>query len=299
MALELVTNVNVQEGLNELVDEAYSMRQNLDAIVETPVLEDGTELFSTFLDSKTMNLYGDVKQDSRHRFKIDHAFDLSKIINAGVNSDGSISIDEHTYKQSQGTEFIIISGKDIKGTTTEYAIRTDKYEKIREQLNKGRYEAKEIEKAGGFKINESLKPEEISTHDGWKELAVGKNNASEQDYEKASKFLEYEYLPKAQQNQCFPDGTGMNFLINAKENNYRVRSWYVRDSRDCSDADDRYDFDSSGHFLRLPDKSTKGDVPQITPNAIIDYLNNNQKPTDTHARNHALYEFAWSQSEIA
>ena len=69
-----------QEGLRKLGGDAYSMKQNLVAKVETPVLEEGRYLWFAFLASKTLNLYGDVNQDNRLRFKIDHAFDLSKIV---------------------------------------------------------------------------------------------------------------------------------------------------------------------------------------------------------------------------
>ena len=150
------------------------------------------------------------------------------------------------------SEFIIISRNNIKEATAEYAIRVDKYAEIRKQLNKGRYEAEELEKVGGFKINESLRPEEISAHDGWKELAVGKNNASDQDHEEASKFLD-EYILKAQQDKCFLDGTGMEFFVNTNENN-KVRHWFVFDSSDKSYAFGRGDFDDDGCFLKLAPK---------------------------------------------
>jgi len=255
MALELLTTVNVQEGLKELLDKAYSIRQNLNARVETPILEDGIKLFDTFLYSKTMNLYGGVNEDNRHRFKIDNAFDLNKIINADINFDSSIFIDEYTYLQSQGVEFIILHRNDIKEATAEYAIKTDKYEKIREQLNKGNYSPEEIEKAGGFKINEGLEPKKISTHDGWKELAVGKNKASYENYEEAFKFLKEKYVPKAQQNKCFPSGTGMVFFVYTDGDNYVAQPWSILNSSKGSCADGGGQFEDDGYFLKATTKS--------------------------------------------
>ncbi len=42
----------VKTGLRELVNDAYSMKQNLEARADTPVLPDGTNLWGTWLDSK-------------------------------------------------------------------------------------------------------------------------------------------------------------------------------------------------------------------------------------------------------
>src|SRR3989338_2594271 len=106
MTLELLTGVNVQEGLREFGLSVNSMGQNMLARVETPVLEDGTNLWTRWLDSRTQNLYGGVNEDKRHRFKIDHTFDLGAIVNAAINSDGSISTDKPAYELSPATGFI-------------------------------------------------------------------------------------------------------------------------------------------------------------------------------------------------
>jgi hypothetical protein len=263
MVLELVQLKNMQRGLRELVELTYSVRQNLRARVETPVLEDGTDIRTgTWLDSKTLILYGSVNRDKRHRFKIDHAFDLSKIVNSAVNSDGSVSIDEETYTKSQGTEFIIIDKADVKGAEVDYAIRADKYNNIREQLNKGGYNAEDLEKAGGFKIKVGLTPDEIPTHDGWRELAVGKNNASEEDYIEASQFLKEKYLPQVKKETSkflkerhrSSDGTHMAFFVSPYEKRceegYKVRPWEVHFSDLGSNAYIKYDFATFGRFLK-------------------------------------------------
>ena len=76
MSLELVKFNTVQGGLREIGNLAYSMMQNLTARVETPVLEDGTDLWkNTWLDSKDINFCGCTNDDNRHRFKIDRGFD--------------------------------------------------------------------------------------------------------------------------------------------------------------------------------------------------------------------------------
>ena len=258
MALKLLKYETAQKGLKEIVDSAYSMKQNLSARVKTPFLADGTDLWDTWLDSKTFNLCGGVNQDDRYRFKIDHDFDLSRIISAKINSDGSISTDENIYNKSKGTEFIIISRRDVEGAEADYAIRADKYKNIQEQLNKGEYRINELKKAGagGFKINEWLKPDKIPTHDGWIELAVGKNNASKKDYENASKFLKDKYVPLAEKRGCFSDGTGMGFFVRTDVKDCNVRPWYVDDSNDGSDADFRNDFDYFGRFLGVCSKKS-------------------------------------------
>ncbi len=291
MALRLLTDLTVQKALENLGDKAYSIRQNLNAMVEDTILdyvanyelkplnyEPGPlnyepELFRNSLCSKTMRLNTGPTRDDRLCFKIDHAYDLSKIISTDVPSEGIITIDnwtcvssygaiaisDDTYIQSQGTEFIIIREDDIKGAASEYAIRVDKYEDIREQLNQGIYDAEQLEKAGGFKINKWLKPEEISTHDGWKELAVERNNASEQDYKEASNFLEDIFFPFAKEKGCFSDGSDMCFDIDSVEKGV-VHSLCIH-SLCTHTSDPSYmicaaNFSREGNFLTTLDKTT-------------------------------------------
>ena len=271
MSLELLTNVrNVQEGLRKLENKAYSLRQNMQARVDTPVLENETNLWNTWLDSKTMNLYGGLNEDKRRRFKIDHDFDLSMIVDSDINSDGSIITAGETYMTSKGTEFIVIGRSDLKGADNDYAIRADKYESIREQLGKGDYKVSDLEEAGGFRINDSLTKEEVLRSDGWKELAVGKNNASEKEYEEASTFLE-EYVSKAEDNNCFRS-RGMGFYVGKEVDWFKVRPWYVGDSINWSSADDGSDFVSDGQFLRVRDSSDEVAAQKMSPESILDYL---------------------------
>ncbi|MFH1316791.1 MAG: hypothetical protein ABII01_04690 [Candidatus Woesearchaeota archaeon] len=252
MVLDLLRIVNVQAGLRELVESAYSFRQNMDARVDSPVLHDGTDLWKTWLDSRTMCLYGGVNEDDRHCFKVDHGFDLSGIIDASINSDGSISVDKQVYLQSQGREFIIIGKSDVKGAEADYAIRVDKYLSVKGQLSEINME--DLEKAGAFKIGISLSPYEIAIHDGWLELAVGKNTASDSDYREAAQFLKDKYVPEAQKNDCFPDGVGMAFCVKTDVEGYKVRPWFVISSIDRSYANFRNFFNCNGLFLRVFDQ---------------------------------------------
>jgi hypothetical protein len=255
MSLEVAKFNTVQEGLKELGDSAYSMRQNLEARL------DDQGLFSTWLDSKTIQLYGGVNEDNRHRFKIDHAFDLSAIINEDISSDGSIKINQGNYLQSQGTEFIIISKSELKEAEADYAIRADNCQSIREQLNNGNYKLQDLEKAGGFKINVHLTPGEAKSHNGWKELAAGKNKASSEDYASASELL-CKYIGEAKKEKCFPDGIGMGFFVETSVKSYKARPWYVFYSGNRSDADGRGYFDSIGRFLRVCKEVAEGDDAQ-------------------------------------
>ena len=264
MVLEVLWYGHVLKGLKNLSYTAYSMRENLDARVKFTYF-----LFDVPLDSKTMNLYGGINQDKRHRFKIDHDFDLSKLIKEEIIKqveeeiidtiigihDVVFPIDENTYMKSQGTEFIIIPKTEIEGAKCDYSIRADKYNNIREELNKGNYGARQLEKTGGFKIGVVLKPGEISLHDGWKELNVRKNGASEQDYEEASRFLGEEYVPEAQKRGCFSDGEGMRFRVDSDKKTFEVEPWLVLSSGINSNAGTaEYSFTSDtlfrdGNFL--------------------------------------------------
>lgn len=267
MPLELLRGVNVQGGLRELGNLAYSMGQNMLARVETPVLHDDINLLATMLDSKTLNHYGGVNEDNRNRFKVDHEFDLGAIVNAAVNSDGSIPTSQQAYEQSPATEFVIITQSDLKDANADYAIRANKYEAVKGQIGKGRYKAKDLEKAGGFKINQSSKPEEVIrhkaknvdeltledikyVHDGWLELAVGKSNATQEEYLEAAKLLA-KYVAKAQEQRRFRYSTDMGFFISIGVNDYEVQPWRVSDSGYGSGTYGRGRFNGIGQFLRV------------------------------------------------
>ena len=247
-------------------NNAYTLSHNLQARLNTPVLQDNINLWRMWLDSRTMQLYGGVNEDNRYRFKIDHSFDLSAIVNANINYlDGSVIINQTTYSQSQGTEFIIISSKDLNGANKDYAMKTDKYGIIRSALNKSRqsrhkYDLTALIRVGGFAINSDLDTEEIISteeeigkvtrvHDGWLELAVGKNNAKEEDYSKAEDLLK-RYVTEARKNECFVMGIGMRFFVGNYLKDYKVNSWCIEGSLGMSDASVRY-LSQNGRFLVL------------------------------------------------
>lgn len=257
MALELLENVTVQTGLAELKDKACSMKQNMLTRVKTPVLEDGTSLWKKYLDSKDVNFYGSTNDDNKYRFKIYHGFDLTKIVNAKL-VDGAVPSEKKDYMASKGTEFIILDGN--------HAIRADKYEGIKKKLNQEDYSLDSLED-GIFKINTSSNPDEIIKYDksrniedltlddieyvhgGWLEHAVGKNNASQEEYLEAAKLLA-KYVIKAQEKDCFEEEIGMGFFVETDVDDYKLRPWYVGDSDDRSVADVRDGFGNCGRFLR-------------------------------------------------
>ncbi len=250
MTLELGKYNTVQLGLAELLQQANSMQQNLQARVDTPVLEDNTNLWSTWLDSKTIQLYGGVNADQRHIFKIDHEFDLSKIVSASISSNGSVRFEDNSvYQKSEGTEFVIIPKKDLLGAEVDYVIRTDKYAALRAGLDQGNFSVEELAAAGAFKINCDLTPKEV-LNDGWKELAVGKTPFSETDYNPAIALLQ-KYITKARENNCFTSGKGMGFYVRTDVNSSEARPWYVDNSNCRSNANDRDDFDNVARFLRV------------------------------------------------
>lgn len=249
MSLELAKFETVQKGLKELLDSTYSMMQNFKARITTPVLPDGTNIWEKSLDSKVMQVFGNVNQDNRYRFKIDHSYDLEYIINATINSDCSISISEDDYLQSQGTEFILIRRQDLIDSIEDYAIRQDKYERIRKKLNEGFYNVEELKKASGFKINEDLTPEEAKTHDGWLELAVGKDKANTEEYHKASELLNL-YVDEAKKKKCFWSYS-MKFRVDNIGGYYKILCLGLCDLGAGSQIVGQDGFKAPGKFLRV------------------------------------------------
>lgn len=293
MKLELVQFGTVQLGLKEQGNTAYILSQDLQARLDTPILEDCTNLWQTFLDSRTMQLYGGVNDDQRHRFKIDHSFDLSTIVNADINADGSVTIKPTKYSQSQGTEFVIISRKELNSADKDYAIRADEYNVIKSALNNSRrnkekYDLTALMLAGGFVVKSDLTPVEVITtedktgkvirvHGGWLELAVGKNNALVRDYSNAVDLL-IRYVPEAQKNGCFKKGIGMGWYVETDSNDYKARSWCVYNSYDGSRASDGNSLNCNGRFLRVRGSvAAEGGAPEksnviiVEPNLVPAY----------------------------
>lgn len=247
MPLKLADFETVYEGLSHLRDRAYSVRQNLDARKHSPNVTGTPGLWAVFLDSRTMQLCGGRNEDAKCQFKIDHDFDVNHVVNSPVNRDGSVAINEEVYDASGGTEFAIITNPDLIGV--EFAIRADKYSNIRDQLGHGQFTDEDIQAAGGFKINESLTPQEAVTCDGWLELAVGRNKASIQDYAQTGEFLT-EYISIAEKEACFPDGKGMGLYVWTDVADYQIRPWFITYSSYRSYADSRCSFFNFGRFLR-------------------------------------------------
>jgi len=242
LELMLLKTDNVLNGLQEHGSSVNSISQIMTARVKTPVISDGIDIWHTSLDSKTVELYGGVNEDGGHRFKIDHEFDISMLVNANIIRNRTLHFPDSTvYDNSHGTEFIVILRSDIRWYCN-FAIRADKYASVREQLAKGKLEKTELENAGGFKIRRLLGPADIVSHDGWLELAVGKNNSSEQDYALARDLLSG-YVKEAKERGCFrieyrhipgipteQGGMGFfGFFVWAYPT-YAAQVWYIEDS---------------------------------------------------------------------
>ncbi len=279
----------VQEGLNILGNSAPSGRQNLEARVGN------SSLFGRWMDSKDISLYGGMNDDQRYRFKEDFSFNLPFIASADVNADGSVSIDNTRYTQSQGTEFILIGKEELTGTTDVYAISSKRYDIVKSVLNTvrssgQRFSVDKLVKAGGFKVNADLtvdehiklkdgrsvldlKKEDITRlsledfeyiHAGWHEHFIGSNNVTPKQYLKGAK-LYVKYLQEANKNNCFPKGKGMGFFLETGVRDYKARSWCVVSSRHRSRADVRVLY-SCGHFLKVRDTvAAEGDEQKIMP----------------------------------
>ena len=77
MPLELIQFASFKEGLTKLKGNVFSIRDNLEARIENPVLEDGINLWNEdLLDSRTMNLCGGKNKEGKDLFKIDNNPDL-------------------------------------------------------------------------------------------------------------------------------------------------------------------------------------------------------------------------------
>jgi len=242
MGLKLVRFDTIQEGLRELGDTAPTTRQNLEARAKTPTLADGTNIWEIPLDSRTMLLEGGFNEDGLPRFKIDHDFDIGAIVDAQISQDGSVSIDEATYLNSKGAEFIVIENErirsgayfviramvptqignvmaylleledslsDVFNKATNYVIQARDYPLVRTPLRKGkRISRGELEEAGGFKMDRLLKPKEVrngrndKVHKGWLALAIGENSPPQEDYSKALSLVA-DYLSEAKKQGCF------------------------------------------------------------------------------------------------
>src|SRR3989344_4537251 len=178
LELMLLKTDNVLNGLQEHGSSVNSISQIMTARVKTPVISDGIDIWYASLDSKTIELYGGVNEDGGHRFKIDHEFDISMLVNANIIRNKAVRFPDSTvYDNSHGTEFIVILCSDIRWHCN-FAIRADKYASVREQLAKGKLEKTELENAGG------------------------KNNSSEQDYALARNLLSG-YVKEAKERGCF------------------------------------------------------------------------------------------------
>lgn len=281
--MEIALFESVQKGLKALGDSACSIKQNLEQRIQNPfaiisvqdsvvpisdIRYSSRKIWNAGLYSKTFVLCGSKNEDDRRRIKIDHDFDLTQIINGNISPNGSIPTSQEAYLESQGTEFILMMETEVEGGVNPfqeaYAIRADKYDKVREGLNQGKYPKASLEEAGGFKIWQCLTPEEVIRSDGWLELAVGKNRASEEEYAEASALLA-QYVTLAKKNGCFRNTQhrapgliygakdvqwGMQLGIHSHHNNYEIHPLYLGNVHQRSEVSG-FHFGMHACFVRI------------------------------------------------
>lgn len=264
MTLGLYTAATILEGLVILDTSVFSTRGNMEARVVTPVLENGKDLWATCLDSKERIHYGGTNSDGRHRFKIEQAPDITRFLHTHFNEDGSIPTDERAYSTSSGTEFIIIPGSDI-GTHADYAIGELMYSNLRAKHPRGPFTVRDIEEAGGFKINVFLDKDEViedngrkieelelfnihRVHGGWLELARHEKGTCTWQYFEAEKLL-LVYVREAEKQGCF-NVRGMAFFVDAHEKGYKMHPVHIDRASNGSAAYGITGFTNAGNFLK-------------------------------------------------
>ncbi len=287
MAVWLDTSGNVVSTLETIVkagEKPFSTARNIQARTTSHgILKDGTDLWEYWLDSSDMLLYGGKNEDGRFRFKIDHNFDLNKIIKGDVRTDGSISLNSADYGASKGKEFIVIKHNEIKEADCDYAIRADKYKTLKQQNKLNNLTKEFLQKEEGVsKINTKLTKDEVLNSALWLELAVGKSR----NYQKAHELLK-EYISEAEMQKCFSNRKGMGFYIENNVDEYKVRPLCVWSRDNDSNADDGDDFHNNGRFLRVSEgsgaaatknKATKA-KPEVTGDDVVKYMK--KHPNDT------------------
>lgn len=302
MTVILDTNIGtVQKGIETIVNsgkEVFTISQNMrERLKHTSVLPhklyDKTDVWDNYLDSRSMVVYGRKNKDKRFRFKIDHDFNLKKIIGKDVRTDGAIDIRPYDFNNSKGTEFIIIKRDEIDGAGSDYAIRKDKYDRLVKthtdfKNHSEMLSVQDLCNAGGCRINTDLmtggiiqlegitgdpESEPIFVHDIWFALAAGINNYSKLVYDTEIIRLLADYISLAGKRGCFKsarehfygigdkgcdasiyDAKGMGVEIGDEFDDYKVQSLCLSSPTNRSDAGIKY-FDFDGRFLRVLDKS--------------------------------------------
>lgn len=256
MRLELQDFGTKIDGLRALVNGTFTLRENMTARIKTPKkfdtnfeigevparYEDAIQLpfhernlWGAALESRTMHLYGGLNSDGRIIFKIDNKPNLANILehrsykdrNYGTDfaNEQLIAIDRATYIRSRGTEYVVIRGEEI-GSDVDYAIKADRYSKVRIKLNKGDLTAVELSKAGGFKVNVKLTPREVKASDGWREYAFGDNITTLRKNELALKFLSA-YLRASNRYESSSNGGPLPLEFRVKTTGSRHIAWPV------------------------------------------------------------------------
>jgi hypothetical protein len=256
-----------------LRSRAYGFSRNAEFRVFNDSVQDeqGIEhdAWNEWLDSRTFVLYGGRNGQGLCRFKIDHDLDIGfvdQIVGQkGLFLGDSLPIDKGMYDASQGTEFVILQDdKLIDGT---FAVRSDKFYATIGSNGAINYGALDLAGLGVFRINAHLDFEQIFSpkqtaeetyvHQGWLELLVGRNNASDIEYVTSLALLSG-YLSRVADHGFFQqDETahekkkGMGFFVETRVSSYRARPFSLGRVQDHSDAIPRYmNFTYKGHLLK-------------------------------------------------
>lgn len=205
MEEEDFTVQNPYEGLSRLGKHAHSLGEFLQADV-TPHLS----IYTTNKLTKTFVLSGGYCNGISH-FKIEHNLPLEIINNPDLDlTDEFISVDYDFYEESKGREFVAFDSEKIQiglkpwekldkyfiCSNIRYATPIDKFEKVEEDiLNKeislGDFKdyLKDFGIAEVWRSHRPIVDRNIPNNDLWRELLVGINNASKQDYLHAGEIL--------------------------------------------------------------------------------------------------------------
>jgi len=205
------------------------------------------------LNARDMILTGHRSGDFLTTFRFDHDYDLTRIVWDNLMPDGSVSLGDGEvqtlmkYNESPGEEFVFIK-RGLVVPKREYGIRRSNYADIGVKLEDGSLTESELKEAGGFLLNEQLRPEDIPEHDGFLELFVGKNRASGDAYQEARNLLADEYIPRAIKEGCFEDGLGMKFFMRL-QHNYTAKHCSIGGSDEAGEVCCHRGFPAGGYYL--------------------------------------------------
>ena len=174
-----------------------------------------------------------------------------------------------------------------------YAIKAERYYEVEHELRNDELSHEELLQLGAFRINDALKPEDviqhakgkpvddltmddiIYVHQGWLEMAVGKNKATPEEYLDAAKLLA-RYVSEAEKRGVFREneiGTIMNLFVKSFVPGYTLCPWVIStvddtrftDGSKITSVDSFFSDERSALFLKTREPSDDGSahVPKL------------------------------------